>query len=171
MDGQQDLTRRNALAAAGGLGLSFLAGQVVAADEGQQKEKQEKTEMTRPPEAVVAGSVMNRDGERSNTLEGVRSIAQIQYHQFNFQSSNGSDWLHQTKMLTMPASWNSVTATPTGWRLSFLPDDHHVGLLGLYAWLTGNPSRVDLHCMALLRDDNGDDHWSGNVIVQVMIFA
>jgi len=170
MGDKKELTRRTALTAAGGLGLSALAGQAGAADkEAEQKSKKGK----KLPELSPRKNLAHAMDKKGKPLDIVKAapVLEIQYHTFDFNQSNGNDWAEQRKILTAPSGWTLVSTTMVTWSLSFLPDDHHWGMGGIHTFVTVESGAVVLHAAAILRDNNGDDKWSGSVTIQVQFLG
>jgi hypothetical protein len=182
MDEQRDnMTRRNALVAAGGLSMSLLADQDVAADEKQDKKEQRKAETYKAPgprpeppgPKPPRFRILSREGKFLDRITP-GPVLQIQLVNFDFHRPNGNDWSGQSQSVTAPPGWNLVYVIPVFWWFSFLPDDHHIGLIGVNTWTTSDPggdAAVQVHAAGILRDDNGDDAWNGQITVMVLFLG
>jgi hypothetical protein len=95
-------------------------------------------------------------------------ILEVQFHEFEFEISGG-DWQYQRVRLDLPSGWQTLVTSVSQWDLSFLPSDHHVGLLGVSSTLGTLGGQQLLYCWAVLRDKNTDDDWKAFVTVQVLV--
>jgi hypothetical protein len=95
-------------------------------------------------------------------------ILEVQYHEFEFDVSGG-DWQFDRRRLDLPPGWQTIVTSVSQWDLSFLPDDHHLGLLGVSSTLGTLGGEQLLYAWAVLRDKNTDDSWKALITIQVII--
>jgi hypothetical protein len=119
-----------------------------------------RAEVERPGRPLVASEL--------ETVPG-GNILEIQYHEFEFEEVG--DWTWQRVRLDLPSGWRSIAISVSQWDLSWLPKDHHLGLLGVSCTLSLFAGSVLLYAWAVLRDKNTDDPWKAVVTVQVIVLG
>ena len=95
-------------------------------------------------------------------------VAQISFHDFNFDEANGTNWASEEITLTPPAGWQRVAVSVAGSWLYFKNENRPLYFVGTNCGVRLDGTTLKLTAYALLRDNNADDPFAGRVTVKAI---